>query len=298
MKKILLTGASGYIGSHLLNRLLDNNQYSISVIVRQTTNPKFIEKYKSRINFYEYKGIESLYNIMCDQENFDLIVHIAGFVKPGMKYEEVSSNIKGNVLLLSHLLESMRLCGISNIINTGSYWELGDKNKNVPKSVYAIYKKTNRNLIREYCDSFGFRAINLILYDIYGTNDERNKLIPFLIKVGNKKEIPMTKGYQKLSFIYIDDVVDAYMLAIERFLNAELNINNDTYYLHNNTLTSLRGLVSTIQELRRIVLNINWGDRQYNDFQIMTPYLPKDVLPKWKPSTELKEGLKKLIENE
>lgn len=295
MPKILLTGASGYIGGHLLTELLKDEKNSIIILVRPTSDLTQISNYNGRIKISEYTGFDSLNGLMKQEGEVDLVIHLAGYVGAGLIENEVEPNIEGNLILAAHLFEAMRLNGVKNIINTGSYWEFGDRHKHVPKTVYAIYKETVRELLGRYVDSFGFSALNLILYDVYGEDDQRNKIIPTLMKLKPIEKISMTPGNQKLSFVHIQDVIQGYEKAIDLILDRDKRFKERTFHLYNKDVITLRNLVEKIERIIGQNITVIWGDKHYNNFQIMDPKLPNSVFPGWEVKIDIENGLRKIF---
>lgn len=296
MSNIFLTGATGYIGRHLLKELLvDENNY-LSILVRPNSDKSCISNFINDVKIYEYTDFDSLYNIFYKEE-VDLVIHLAGYVGSGLPFEEVNQNINGNILLATHLLEAMRLNGVKKIINTGSYWEFGDQFKEVPKTVYAIYKTTVRELLSKYIESFKFDGINLILYDVYGEKDNRGKIIPTLVRLEKGDEIQMTPGFQKLNFVHVQDVIEGYRKAAQLLLDNDAEYSNQTYHLRTDRLITLRELVQKIENIFGKRLNVDWGAKDYSKYQIMHPKLTGLVLAGWQPTIKIDQGLKRIYKS-
>lgn len=293
MIKILLTGASGYIGKHFLNKLLESERYSISILIRPTTDSEFVSSYNNKVNIYEYDTFESLIKIF-RIESLDLIIHLAGHVGSGITLEEVEKNINGNLVLTAHLLEAMRLNGVSKIINTGSYWEFDENGDNKPNTPYSIFKSASRNLIEYYAALYDFQYLNLVLYDVYGENDHRGKLLTKILSLKETETLELTGGEQEISFTYIGDVVSGYISAINLMINDE-NYLNQTFHLRNEESYKLKTVIEKLLTISGKIANVKYGNIPYSAYQLMSIPDNVSILPNWKTEVNLEEGFSRLV---
>jgi nucleoside-diphosphate-sugar epimerase len=295
---ILITGASGYIGSNLLDKLIKDDIYDISILIRSSTKSDFVNRYKDLVSIHEYKGFESLNNLMKSKKKVDLVVHLAGYSRSGLTEKEVNANLEGNLLLTAHILEAMRFSGVSQIINTGSYWEFDEKGNNVPNTPYSICKSTSRKLIDYYSKVYNFKFINLIVYDVYGTNDQRNKILSSILKLRDNETFNTTRGEQEISFVYIDDIVAGYINCIKIFQKDIQKYQNKNYHLRDEKSYKLKEVIKKLVLLTNKKIKINFNAILYSPYQIFS--LPRNVkiLPNWKTEVTLDEGLQKIVEND
>lgn len=295
MQRILITGASGYVGRSLLNRLIDLNEYKIMVLTRPATSSSFISDYKEKVDFITYTGFISLYDFLKANEAIDVIIHAAGFVRSGLNSHEVEQNLSGNLSLTFHLLEAMRLLGIDNIINTGSYWEFDEDGNNTPNTPYSILKSTSRKLIEYYGLVYNINFINLILYDVYGENDNRTKILSKILKLKNQETLELTSAQQEITFTYIDDVIKGYLIALKMMLEDDKANHNQTYHLRNKESYSLKTAVQKLLSISKTKPNIEYGKISYSSYQLMV--LPKkfQLLPGWQAEVNIQEGFNRII---
>ena len=160
-----------------------------------------------------------------------------------------------------------------------------------------FYKENSRELIAKYVENFEFQVINLFIYNVYGEEDQRDKIIPSLFKIDRIYAIDLSPGIQLLSMTHVDDIIKAYVLAIDRITHDAYNYNAENYYLVNENLILLKGLVRIIEEIRGEYLKINWGGYSYSSYQIMTPRIIKQYLPGWRLEISLQEGLKRVLKS-
>jgi nucleoside-diphosphate-sugar epimerase len=205
-KKILLTGATGFLGSHILRRLIYEGN-NVVILIRETSNLDRIKKLKG---FSIFKIKQNLSNIeeLFELNSIDTIIHVATEYGRRLPYSAV---LYSNVYLPIRLIELASKKKLNLFINTDSFFS-----KFEGYSYLNEYIKTKK-IFKEYLKSLtGLQIINLQLEHIYGENDSKDKFIPFLVEsMGtNVNEIALTNGSQKRDFIYVEDVVDAYMVVL------------------------------------------------------------------------------------
>lgn len=293
-KTVLITGATGYIGGNLVERLI-NEDYIIHLIVRPSSNVDKLKKKYPNITLHVYDGsIDSLIHIF-DGNDINTVFHLAASCLTEHKSKDISVLIESNILFGTQLLEAMVQSGIKNFINTGTYWQHFDGPKYNPVALYAATKEAFENIIRYYVEAHALKAITLKLYDTYGPYDSRSKIINLLYDTYKNNSILETSpGYQLLDLVYIDDIIEAFICA-EVLLNDEKKSFQKTYFVTSQQLISLREVVKTFEEIIEEKLNIQWGKRNYRDREVLEPWNNGEILPNWKTKNNLKQGLKKLI---
>lgn len=290
MKKILITGASGFVGSYLIPKLLTNNYKVITV----SRSPKLISKiYGKEVTActVEDDGVISNFSP-------DIAINLATFSTSADDIESQRQMIDANIFFLSKLLNSLRFSKNFMFINTGTFAEyFSNDNELDPAYLYAATKTAGRFLIKYYSKKYSFKTVNVIPYSLYGPKDARKKLIHFLIDSLNSKiPVKTTKGEQILDFIYIKDLIDLYLRIIEKS-----DIINDGIEFKGGTGvgTSIKDLVSSIEKITNKTANIDWGSLPYRKRDIMFAKAScqnSERILNWKAKYNLEEGLKEMLE--
>jgi len=165
-------------------------------------------------------------------------------------------------------------------------------------SPYALSK----NQLKEWMPLLrngNLKIINIIVHHIYGPYDNEFK---FIYKITNQllnktKDIKLTGGEQKRDFIYIDDVVDAYLRIVENLDNFLLD--EYSFEVGTNVSTSLKDLVITLKRIsKNTQTNLDFGFYPYRDFEEMIPNIDTSSIEKlgWSAKVSLDTGLKNLIQ--
>lgn len=207
-KKVLLTGATGFVGSHILKRLIQL-EYDIVILIRELSNQERIKTLNGFSIFVINNQLSNL-NDLFELYNVEIIIHVA--TEYGRSLPD-SSVIESNILFPIKLIEASNKRDLKLFINTDSYF---CKVKGYTYlSQYIKTKVFFKNYLMSISD---IQIINLQLEHVYGEFDSPFKAIPSLIYRMLKDEelIELTDGTQRRDFIYILDVVEAYLLVLEK----------------------------------------------------------------------------------
>ena len=290
----IITGATGYIGSHVLKHLLSKG-WEIHVVA----DPKFgysaIEDVRSQIDIFEYNGeINSLITYF-QKVNADVVFHLAAAVITNYKPEQVPVLIQSNIQFGTEILEAMKASSTRKIVSTGSYWQNYNSDSYNPVDLYAATKEAFEKIVKLYVDAFNFRHINLRIFDVYGEDDKRPKLWNILKKIaGTDEVIEVSPGEQKLDMVHISDVCTAYEAAYQLLLESD-DIQNETFGVMTGKHYSLKSIISLYEQKMGKKMNVHFGGRAYKAREVMVPYKHYKVLPNWKAKIMIDKGVTLLI---
>lgn len=136
-------------------------------------------------------------------------------------------------------------------------------------------------------------VITLKLFDTYGENDNRGKLINLLGKFSKeKKKLKMSPGEQKIDLVHVDDVVDAFISAYD--LIKKNKISHNKYAVSSGQGIKLKDLIELYEEVTGNEVLVEWGGRPYRKREVMELWRDFDKLSNWKSEISLKEGLRRL----
>lgn len=289
----VVTGATGYIGSHLVAHLVEYG-WTVHVIVRPESSRQLLETVADKIHCFIYDGndVEGLAKYFAEIQPH-VVFHVAAAVITKVNPNQVSSLIRANVEFGTQLLETMRLSGVSLIVSTGTYWQNYDSIDYRAVDLYAATKEAYEKILGYYTDAFSIRAITLRLFDVYGEDDKRPKLLNLLRNIaGTDQSIDVSPGGQLLDMVYISDVCRAYLAAYDLLRN-NTTVKNEIYGVQTLHRTSLRDMVALFEDILGKSINVNWGARSYKEREIMRPMELYPSLPNWKAEVTLEEGLKR-----
>ncbi len=292
-RSALVTGATGFVGTHLTNALLKAN-WRVKALRRAETmlEPESSVPDGAEVAIYDGSG-SSIVEALEDSPNY-VVFHLASMISVHHSLDRLESLVKANVLMGTQILEAMTLTGCRSFINTGTFWQNADGPGYNPTTLYAATKQAFESVIEYYRQSAGLSCVTLKLYDTYGPADPRPKLLKLLIRQLKCQEpLAMSPGEQKIDLIHIDDVCSAYLAAAELLVEAPQTLT-PSYSIATGTLHSLREIVSILENLTGESLKINWNGKPYRPGEVMTPWIGPRV-PGWEPKIALREGLLQLL---
>jgi nucleoside-diphosphate-sugar epimerase len=298
--KAIVTGGTGFIGSNLINELL-KREWEVYALVRKNSSVGYerLGNYKNINYIYSedlFKG--NCYNYKLPQ--IDICFHLAAY---GVDYKQdnLDELIDGNIKFTMKLLEFCKGKKIKKVINTGSCFEYGmnreiklnEEDRLNPKSNYSIIKTICEKMAKFYCKSNNINMITVRPFGVFGENEGLHRFVPQLMKAVIKNEgIKMTNGYQIKDYLYINDLVDAYI---------ELALTDVPLYEAYNICSGREVRIKDIAlELAKITdcrLDIfELGAIPYRVGELMYCVGDNTKIKKytnWKPKYSLSEGLKR-----
>lgn len=292
MKKALITGATGYIGFNLLQKILKRG-WNVAIIKRASSNISNIKNITSQAQMFDYNGsTESLKQAIGTYQP-EVIFHLASSSIARHKTEDIENLIQSNILFGTQLLEAMQVCGIDKIVNTSTSWQTPGGTKYKSFSLYTALKQAFEDILQFYANVHGIKSVSLRLPDTYGPNDSRAKILNLVQRAARSGELlKMSAGEQEMDLLYIDDIVDGLICASELLEKIEQNFN--VYSLSSNKPMPLRRIIEIYEQINGILVNIEWGALPYRDNEIMKVMVPSDILPSWKSRVSLEDGLRKM----
>lgn len=293
--KVLVTGASGFIGRRLTERLLADG-HDVHVVVHMDDSIGASNQNPGTLTKQYYDGNTASIVSILDTVKPDIVYHLASYFVAEHASGDISRLVESNIAFGAQLLEAMSLSGVTNLVNAGTSWQHGDESAGGPSALYAATKQAFESLVQYYVDKARINAVTLKLFDTYGPDDPRQKIVPLLLRLSeDMTPLDMSPGEQHLNLVYIDDVVSAFIRAGELLAGKEISGYKD-FAVRSGDTVSLKELVARFETLCGKELPLNWGGRPYRAREIMTPW-KGDILPGWRAEVSLEDGLCGTIES-
>jgi len=293
-KIALVTGATGFVGSHLVRRLVRDG-WRVHVIVRPTSSLAHLNESTVDITVHRHDGTTEGMLAIIQKAQPEIVFHLASLFISEHQPKDVAPLIQSNLLFGTQLLEAMKQSGITCLVNTGTSWQHYHGETYNPVNLYAATKQAFDDMLRFYLETSELRVVTLKLFDTYGPDDSRPKLIPLLMKMARSGEtLAMSAGEQLIDLVYIDDVVDAYVLAGLALFKEKENIREE-YVVSSGRPLSLQELVRVYEAATGERLSIQWGGRAYRAREVMIPWQFGSLLPGWSPKISFDQGLRKIF---
>jgi nucleoside-diphosphate-sugar epimerase len=291
---VLVTGGSGYIGSRLCRRLV-NDGHAVSLLVRSRASLELLGEAADRAVIYRHAETwKGIYTAVRESKP-DLVFHLASLVRGSHEPEDIGPLVQSNVQFGAELLEAMTKCGVSRLIMAGTFWQHFGNEDYDPVNLYAATKQAFEDLLLFWSHTTPLRTIVLTLFDVYGLDDPRPKLIPLLLRLAfHGGQADLTPGEQLVDIVHVDDAVEAFVLAGARVGDLAPG-SCERYSVSSGAPIQLRDLVSQFEEVLGRSLPIRWGGRPYRHREVMRPWSKGVPLPGWRPTTSLRDGFRQLI---
>lgn len=285
---ILLTGASGFLGSHLLESLVQQ-KLNVVILKRTTSNTWRIDHLLDKVRVYNIDIVD--FKTVFRQVKIDVIINTV--CSYGRTNESLIDVINSNLIFGLKLLEEAIKNDVKTFINTDSL---------LPRSLnnYSLSKAQLTDWL--YLSSEKIQVINLKIEHMYGTKDDANKFFPWLINemVNKTDDINLTSGIQKRDFIYITDVVAAYDLVLRKRLSlpnwSQFDIGTNIFIEVKEFVLILARELEKLNKIK-IVSRLKFGIIPYRKKDIMMPELDNTKLIGlgWKPKVTVIEGILKIL---
>lgn len=302
-KNVLISGASGFIGSHLIKRLVNEGAH-VSALMMPECSPRAITTYLKHLKIItaDISDVHSLQAALA-LENPDIVFHLAACVDVRRDWDCVSLMIKNNLIGTANLLHVLKDRQIDLMINIGSSEEYGyasvpqsEANRELPVSPYSFSKVAAVYLCQMAARAFNFPVVTARLFPVYGPGQDSGMFIPSAIrKLSERQEFRMSPGEQIREFNYVDDVVEALIRLSscgDKVIGSVINIGNGIPY-------KIIEVINTIRALIEDNAFISVGALPYRVGEVMESYCDNSLLKNltgWSPRFSLEKGLELTVQ--
>lgn len=288
----LVTGATGFVGTHL-TRFLVREGWAVHSVCREKSRIPSSLEFAHVVNHVHNGTIESMVRIVGTARP-TIVFHLASLFLAQHQHKDVEPLIRSNILFGTQLIEAMVQHGVHLLINTGTSWQHYNNQEYSPACLYAATKQAFEALLQYYTETHKVVAVTLDLFDTYGPDDPRLKLFTLLQRARDTGQtLDMSPGGQCLDLVHINDVTSAFYAAAQRLLDGVV-IGHEKYVVSSGRAYSLREIVEIFERVHAARLLIRWGARPYRTREVMEPWTKGCSLPGWQPLISLEEGLRTL----
>jgi UDP-glucose 4-epimerase len=268
MPKVLITGITGFLGSHIANKLLQEG-FTVVGLKRTSSNLWRCHDFVEKIEWVDI-GIDGSHVEILNTIKFDKIIHCAWMGVEASDRDNWDEQIS-NVNYLMELLKTAKRLNVDKIIVLGSQAEYGIINGIVTEehevnalNAYGGVKLASLELLKSFCNSNNICWIWLRIFSVFGEKENSNWLIPSLIKsMSTKDEMDFSPGEQQYAYLYVND----FATIMARLIKYQ--VQSGVYNVSSNTLISIKLLIETIRDKVRPDFQLNFGALEYRANQSM-----------------------------
>lgn len=296
----LVTGGAGFIGSNLVDELIDQD-YEVVVVDNLSTGKK--EYLNSQAKFYKADICSSAIDKIFEQEKVDYVFHLAAQIDVRVSVANPELDNKINVLGAANILKNCYVHKVKKIIFSSTGGAIYGDAKKVPTSEdypadpvspYGIHKLTFEKYLNYYYQVYGQKYIALRFANVYGPRQYRGGeagVVSIFIDnlVNGKPSLINGDGKQTRDYVYVDDVVSALVLAAKTDYVGVANIGTSKEI-------DLRQIIKCIEDETGEKFNYKTGPAKLGEQKrsSLNSSRAKKIL-KWQPKINIKEGIKKTI---
>jgi len=305
MERVLITGGAGFIGSHLVNRLMDGN---VNVIVLDNLfsgSLKNVEAHieDSRFRFVngDVRDFEVLKRLVTEVE---CVIHLAAVTSVPFSVEEPvlthEVNVTGTLNLLKACLDSevehFVFASSCAVYGESHYLPINEEHPVSPISPYATSKLAAEHYCRVFHESYGLKAVVLRLFNVYGpyqdAKGENGVVAKFMEHL--RRGLPLIiygDGEQTRDFVHVEDVVDAVLLVLKH----EATIG-EVFNIGSGKPTSVNELAKDVLDLAGVNLGVKYEKPRLGDVKHSFANIEKAGKKLgYEPTILLHKGLKSLL---
>lgn len=283
MKTILITGINGFLGSNLAKAFSNDHR-----IVGLEYSIKNLDRIKD-FNFKTYSVENGIPDEVFTDQNIDFVVHTATFY--GRQNESADIITRANLFIPLELLEKAINYKCKLFINSDTVL---DRYVNT----YALSKRHFQEWL--YLRRNEIKIINMQLEHFYGPGASNANFLTHMIRrlKNNEASIDLTLGEQKRGFVYIEDVVSAFKLVLDKV--EKIPDPFTEFHVTSSQLISIKDLMLSLKKLLKSESVLNFGSIDYRENELFESITDSNPLIKlgWRPNTELDKGLEYTILSE
>lgn len=302
-KKILVTGADGFVASHLVERLVDLGGEVIGLLRRDSFGTfKNLNSIKNKIHI-KWGDAQDLSLVNEISKDVDIIYHLAAQSHVGYSIYNPYETVTNDIISTLNMLEASRKNNISKLIHAGSseiygkpdYTPIDENHPLKPRSPYAAAKASAENLLQSYYDTYNIPVVFSRFFNIFGPRQGLDQAIPkFILQAINNKDITIYgDGNQSRDYTYVNDSVEAYcLLAVTK------DIEGKIMNFGSGIETKIKDIAKSIVDLTNSKSQIIFDNKLRS---AETPKLLCDTkeakrVINWESKISFEQGLKNTIE--
>lgn len=292
----MLTGATGFLGSRVLRKLVEEDYKVVCTRRAQSDFTRVADIYEC----VEWVDTDRM-DVLFDNCSIDIIIHCA--TDYGRADSDYFRAYEANLVFPLHLIQYAKNYGCRYFIHTGTFFcrELDFEKtawERVYLDAYVHSKDIFCKIIRNHIEKMDLAFINLQMEHIYGSGDGSGKFVNYLMKClqDHVPQIPLSSGEQKRDWLYVEDAVSAYMAVLN---NLTKFMPGEFYHLEAGTgmETSVKEFACLVKEKMGSDSELGFGKRRMSEHELKSSHADNKELCilGWEPKYDVCRGIDRMI---
>lgn len=303
MKKILVTGGAGFIGSHLVKRLAEQGNYVI--VLDNLLRGNKLEKHILNSVHFVKGDIRDFDTVKSVSKGCEQIYHFAAVLGVDVVADNPVETMETEIIGMKNVADAAILFGAEKIIYASTSGVYGHSalsqsvTENIqidPRTSYAIAKRYNEIYLGALHEEKGLQSVSLRFFNVYGIGQDNRMVVPRFFEQA-LQNLPITvygNGNQTRDFTFIEDTINACLNTAEKVKGCEIfNVANEK----ENTIIDLAGEIKSLTKSKSEIILIGAPRKRY-DYEVERRMGNSEKLFNaigFKPSTSLKHGLNSIL---
>jgi UDP-glucose 4-epimerase len=302
--RVLVTGADGFIGSHLTRRLVSDGA-EVHALTSDVSSvfPRRLLDLRGQMEIHEGNLMDrGAMDTLARSAKPAYIFHLAAYTHVGKSWQRVDECIQANIQGTMNLLQALADQGYERFVNTGTSEIYGDievpfREDAVvnPISPYSVSKYAAERFCRLFQRAYDWPIVMLRPFNAYGPAQSPDRVIPeIIVRALRKEELKMTQARQTREFNYVEDLADGFVKAA-----TTPDVNGELFNIGGGEEISMRDVATQILEVMGNPIEPQFGALPERPTEIMRMYCDSSKARQrldWEPSHSLRDGLEKTIE--
>jgi UDP-glucose 4-epimerase len=303
-RRVLVTGGSGFIGSHLVAALVDvGAETHVLTSAVSSVYPHRLRGLRERVTTHEGNFIDSTaMKAVVGEARPEIVLHLGAYTHVGKSWNRIDECIQANIQGTVNLLQALDGTGYTRFVNTGTSEIYGDIEVPFredacpnPVSPYAVSKHAAEQYCRLGVASKGWPVVRVRPFNAYGPGQTPDRVIPeIIVRALRGDELRMTAGQQTREFNFVTDLVEGFLLAA-----VVPDIDGELFNIGCGEEVSMADLAATILELMGDPIEAQFGALPERPIEIRRMYCDATKARRtlgWQPRYSLRDGLEETID--
>lgn len=306
-KKWIIVGGAGFIGSHFVDRLLQDSNNFVTIYDNFSSGKSwYYSHHTNNENLNIISANIECFNTLCDaMKGHDVVIHLASNPDIAKAVKTPDIDFWQGTVLTNYIVEAMRISGVNRLLyasGSGVYGDIGEEEGDEqttllqPISTYGASKLSGESLIRSYCYMFNISACAFRFGNVVGARQTHGVGLDFTKRLINDSSnlVILGDGNQSKSYVHVSDVVNAVLLANDK-LTSKFEVYN-VATLDYITVNEIANIILECLSIKNTKFKYTGGDRGWaGDVPIVRLNSSKIRSLGWENKFTTREAIKKSI---